>query len=100
MLGAQAGDRACGVGKNPHLGWDQHMPLPAAHAAGHFQLVKLGMLPRAVLHWVDMGKVRIREPRETRVGGRGKRCLHSTPRTSTLRETETKNPLFCQHDGD
>lgn len=65
MLAPQAGDRACGVGKNPHLGWDQHVPLSAAHAVGHLQLVKLGILPKAVLHWVDMGKLRIRESRET-----------------------------------
>lgn len=65
-------------------------PAPcAAGAVGHFQLVKLGMLPKTVLHWVGMGK----EDQGVQ-GGRGKRWLHSVLRTSALREAETENPFF------
>lgn len=39
-------------------------------------------------------------PRAAHTGGRGKHWLHSAPRASTLREAETENPPFCQHDSD
>lgn len=55
-------------------------PAPsAARAVGHFQLVQLGMLPKAVLHWVDMGKESIRGSRESCLeeGGSSAESQHS-----------------------
>lgn len=58
------GGRGCGVGECLHSGWDQHMHSPAANTMVCFRLVNLRMLPKAVLHWIDVGKWRIRESRE------------------------------------
>lgn len=52
-------------GEEPTFGMRSALAPSAARAVGHFQPVKLGMLPKAVPHWVDMGKERIRESRES-----------------------------------
>lgn len=77
----------------------------AANTMVHFWLVNLGMLPKAVLHWEDVGKWRIRASREACSKGSLRRRQNEmrsslcTERNSTFRKTERGNSsLFCQHD--